>query len=696
MRTAWIGLSLCLCFEQLPAQNQAALGAGDNSAIIAPGATTTPDIHRDTISVHGTMGGDAATQPAANSFLISGATLENLSTVLADDPFRAAAATPGAASNDDFSARFSLRGADPQRVGVFVDGILLHDPTHNLEGTDLIGSASVFNAAITRSIDVQSSGMSPAFGDASAGVLDVQLKDGDPDRPHFQVNANLGTASFSAEGPIPRLRRCTWIGGVRRSYLQYLLDKELTDSSLAFGILDGEGRLNCRVSEQSTITLDVIDSYTHLDRSSIKDRLTDRSPMLVNQHVSVANAGWQYTPVAALLIDSHIAFQQDNFDDQNPVHEPLSQGEYREWTANTNTSWMWNSRGTLNVGGSVRYANGSGMGTRYGLSEPTETTDRYKGAGILAGGYIQQGWSFANGRIRLAAGAREDYFNVDKVSVLSPRTSVAIRLLASLELLMSAGEYTQYPEASEFGSNLGVHTLLPSRSIQTNLALRQQIGSKTALRVELYNRQDRDLLYQPYADPRIISGGVFNPPASPLFTNTLRGYGRGVEVYAQRSGSKLNGWLSYAYGHSSMREGLTGDVFSSDYDQRHTANGFLSYQIRRSVTVSSRWTYGSGFPIPGFFALNRAPLIAGTPYVLSDVRNGLRLSPYQRLDVRLNKTWKRETRSATKTLYLEVENLTNKTNERFGSLDATYGRYAFLTVDTMFPILPTVGFVYQR
>lgn len=81
---------------------------------------------------------------------------------------------------------------------------------------------------------------------------------------------------------------------------------------------------------------------------------------------------------------------------------------------------------------------------------------------------------------------------------------------------------------------------------------------------------------------------------------------------------------------------------------------------------------------------------------LSEYRNQLRLGPYQRLDFRVNKKWAGE--KWKKTLYAEVMNVTNKTNRRFGSLDgfALQSHIAFVSIDTMFPILPSVGFVMER
>jgi hypothetical protein len=100
--------------------------------------TDTVAVQADSLLVAGNDPGDR--------FLIRGNDLKNLANVLADDPMRAVQAAPGVTSNDDFESRFSLRGAGFDRIGVYLDGILLHQPVHTLEQTDTSGSASVFNA----------------------------------------------------------------------------------------------------------------------------------------------------------------------------------------------------------------------------------------------------------------------------------------------------------------------------------------------------------------------------------------------------------------------------------------------------------------------------------------------------------------------------------------------------------------------
>ena len=166
----------------------------------------------------------------------------------------------------------------------------------------------------------------------------------------------------------------------------------------------------------------------------------------------------------------------------------------------------------------------------------------------------------------------------------------------------------------------------------------------------------------------------------------MRGYARGAEIYFQRrTANRFTGWVSYALSYARVRDGLARVSFPADEDQRHTVNIYGSYRIRPTVNLSTRWVYGSGFPVPGFFRK------VGAQYYLAEERNAVRLDPYHRTDVRINKAfvfnrWKL-------TLYSEVINLANRANYRYDSFDGYNAKSgaAWPGFSKMFPILPSAG-----
>jgi hypothetical protein len=210
------------------------------------------------------------------------------------------------------------------------------------------------------------------------------------------------------------------------------------------------------------------------------------------------------------------------------------------------------------------------------------------------------------------------------------------------------------------------------------------------LRLDAYQRLDRDLLFRPLFEPRLIDGRIFNPPTDPPIRNSQRGYARGVEIFLQRrTANRLTGWVSYALGYARLRDGEARIAFPADFDQRHTVNVYAGYRIRPSVNLSVKWLYGSGFPLPGFYRRD------GARYFLAESRNALRLDPYHRADVRLNKAYVFDRWKLT--LHAEVINLFNRANYRFdsfGGYNAQTGQCS-LTLNRLLPILPSAGVVLE-
>ena len=153
------------------------------------------------------------------------------------------------------------------------------------------------------------------------------------------------------------------------------------------------------------------------------------------------------------------------------------------------------------------------------------------------------------------------------------------------------------------------------------------------------------------------------------------------------------------------------------FDQRHTVNVVLNYQLNSWLDLGIRWQYGSGFPYSEPLGIKPRIILADndldgkpeTPVISTRTRlsnpdeqeviydiefanNKLnsRKPAYQRLDLRL--TALAEFWNMNWTFYLDVINVYNHSNviayDYYVNPDLTLGREA----NTMFPIIPTLGF----
>jgi hypothetical protein len=262
---------------------------------------------------------------------------------------------------------------------------------------------------------------------------------------------------------------------------------------------------------------------------------------------------------------------------------------------------------------------------------------------------------------------------------------------ASTRLQLDWGQYAQFPELNQYFSSFALSRLLPERATHLEAVVEQRLNERTRLRLELYDRQDRDLLASPLLDPRLLANLSVVPalPNAPL-RNSQRGYSRGFQVFLQRrSANGFTGWVSYAYGRAVVRDGDVQQKFPADYDQPHTLNAYASRRLRPTVNLSARFTYGSGMPLPGFYQQQN-----GT-YWISQNRNAVRAPAYERTDLRLNKAFVHK--GAKTTLFGEIVNLTNHHNRDFdspGPYDVPTGR-TYPNFYSMFPILPSAGVVVE-
>ena len=591
-------------------------------------------LHPDTLRQSDSV--DVVAAPFAgeegSAVALAGNELRNLASVLADDPLRAVQSLPGVTSNDDFQSQFAVRGAGFQRTGIYLDGTLLHSPFHALQGDSTSASLSIVEGEVLESAILYPSALPPMYGDRTAGALDFRTREGDRKRTGFRGAAGASNAGMTAEGPLGK--KGSWLAAARKSYLQYIIERTSDDSALGFGFWDAQGKVAYSLGTQHHLTLSVTDGHSGLSRDLSQRQFGLNTVIDSDYHFTLASLAWRWAPAERFYFVNRAGFMRERFANVNRDRTPIAAGGYGEWLWNGDGSFAIGPKAELSFGGSVRRLRDDGFYDRlFNPPTPAQPVERFRGAGVRSGAYVQQSWSPVL-RVQLTAGGRVDYHDVNRVTSASPYAAAALGLWRSARLHLNWGQSVQYPEISHAFSIGGSRRLLPERATHAQVALEQALGNRTRVRAEVYNRQDRDLLFRSTYDPRVQGGQVVIPPPYPEWTNALRGYARGFQVFVQRrAANNLTGWVAYAYGRSWVRDGVTGNSFVADYDQRHSVRVFGSYRMRPSVNLSGKWLWGSGLPVRGYYEQR------GAEYFLSERRNELRLPDYQRVDVRINKAF---------------------------------------------------------
>jgi hypothetical protein len=653
----------------------------------------TPDqlTRRDTVSV--TAGAfEPVVQSSPSERTLSASEVKNLAGLIGDDPLRAIQALPGVASNNDFVSQFTLRGSGFDRAGILFDGILLHSPYHAVQTQVSQGSLTMFNSDVVEEVTLHAGAPPVRYPDRTTGFVDVGLREGNRHAPNVRIQAGVAASSVVADGPLAQ-GKGSWLAAARKSYLQYLIRRAGADTSLAFGFLDFQGRLTYDLSPRHSFTFTALDGRSDLDREFTRSTLSLNSIMLGDYHTTLTSFGWRFTPSATATIQSKAAWLREAFENENREYLQLARGQYGEWISNTDLSWTWARQAPLTAGLQLRRLRDDGTLARYQTNPISiRRLETWRGTAVRPGGFVEQGYSTPGGILTVTAGARFDSHEMVSGAPISPHASLLLRATGSTRLQLAWSQAVQFPEISVLTLSLtGNRNLRPPRSTHMVAAIEQRLDSRTRVRIEAYERRDRQLIWQPTSEPRLSPSGAIIPAAAdPRFENSLSGRSRGIEIFLQRrSANRLTGWVSYSYGWTRLNDTILATSFPSDWDQTHGVNSYLSYRLSPTVNFSARYTYGSNFPIPGYFRAS------GGSYFLDQKRNGVRLVAYHRADVRINKSF--QWKSWRGTLFAEVMNLSNHDNYRYDSFGGytAQTRQAFPRLDKLFPIIPAAGIVFE-
>jgi len=618
-----------------------------------------------------------AAAPAAHS--LRGVELRNLGGVLTDDPLRSVQSLPGIATGDDFYASFATRGSGFSTVGFYLDGVLMSAPFHTIRDSNDAYSLTILNGDVVESVSLISGGAPARYGDRTGAVLDVQTREGN--RDEFSGRASLGASGVysTLEGPIGHAKKSSWLLSARKSYLDYVLDRVNADSGTTIGYYDVTTHLAHHPTPAQTLGL----TYVH-GRSNWKNQDEgEPAPESAQAGSDLGVLQWRRDTSAWRTSLQAFATREtghnlDEMGGETFVSESSQAGLRTD---------VGRGLGAHRLEGGLVYRWLDERATARDFNGRAYlVTEDYDAKSGQWGGYLQDTLT-AGSRLSLTLGGRFDHWDETGESRVSPRAAASFVIGPRTRMTAGYGDYAQFPAFAQLYGRHGNPDLEAERSRHFVLGLEQRVGTHTRLRLDAYHQDENGLLYARDSEWRVEDGRIVIPRLDARLANTVSGRSRGVELLLQRrSANGLSGWIAYSYGTARRHDEESGISCDSDFDQRHTVTVYGSMRLSQTLNVSLKYRYGSGFPVPGFY---RSP--APGIYFLSDERNTLRPDGYGRLDLRANKAWL--FRSWKLTLFGEVLNVLDRENVRYNGqdgIDFRTGR-VFLSTDTLFPLLPSLG-----
>jgi hypothetical protein len=179
-----------------------------------------------------------------------------------------------------------------------------------------------------------------------------------------------------------------------------------------------------------------------------------------------------------------------------------------------------------------------------------------------------------------------------------------------------------------------------------------------------------------------------------------KGWSYGSELFLQKKTGKLSGWVGYTLSWTwrqfeNLNDGLK---YPYRYDRRHDMSVVASYELRKNLTVSFTWVYGTGnamtfpknsFNLPGSFG-------GVSGFYDYGQRNSYRMPPYHRMDLGMNKTKKR--RWGEETINISIYNAYSRLNPYFiyiSNFDRWGNPSRTVNQVSLFPIIPSISYGFK-
>lgn len=138
------------------------------------------------------------------------------------DPMRLASSFAGVMGTDDGSNEIIIRGNTPRGILWRMEGVEIPNPNHFSSEGASSGGISMFSTQVISRSDFYTGAFAPAYGNALAGVFDINLRKGNNEKHEHTIQAGLLGIDVSSEGPLSTASGSSYLFNYRYSTLGLL------------------------------------------------------------------------------------------------------------------------------------------------------------------------------------------------------------------------------------------------------------------------------------------------------------------------------------------------------------------------------------------------------------------------------------------------------------------------------------------
>ena len=573
---------------------------------------------------------------------------------------------PGVTTVGEASSGYNVRGGASDQNLILFNGGTVYNPSH------LFGLFTSFNSDAVEDVELFKSSVPVEYGGRISSVLKVTSKEANMQKLTGSASIGALTSKANLEIPIVKERVSLLLNG-RTTYSDWILKKLPEKSGYKNGtanFYDVGGVLTWKLNAMHRLKLY---GYWSKDKFSFssEDNYGYQNRNLSAEWRSILNE--KLTATLSAGLDHYDYFNEDRGTPSMAAR--LSFGIDQLW-AKLHIRQRLTEKQTLTYGLSVQHYD-----VQAGKYEPVGeasciTTDQLEREKALeSAAYIDYEHSLTD-KLSVSAGLRYTMFNAlgprdvnyyyedelpteetlletrHETGIIKTYHAPEVRLSARYAIMenlsLKAGFNTMHQYIHKVSNTsimsptdiwkLSDLNIKPQNGWQAAAGIyHETTGKEYEFSAEVYYKHIND--YLNYRSSAVL---LMNPHLETDVIST-KGKAYGVELQAKKPLGKINGWVSYTFSRSLLRQddkGVAmplnnGEWYPAEYDRPHEVKAVLNYKFTERYSFSSNFNYATGRPttVPAgkyYDPYNRKYM----PYYTD--RNTYRIPDYMRLDLAFN------------------------------------------------------------
>ncbi len=625
-----------------------------------------------------------------------------------NDPSRMAANFAGVSGGNDSRNDIIIRGNSPTGLLWRLEGMPIPNPNHfgSLGATG--GPVSILNYNQLANSDFMTGAFPAEYGNALSGVFDLQMRNGNNKKREYLGQLGFNGAELGAEGPFSKKSRASYLFNYRYSTLQAFKAAGLNfgtgqavpqyqDASLKIDVPTAKyGRFSL-FAVGGTGYVELLDSKSDSTKDNSNLYSNDGNDVYFRSKMGTTGLSNTYFLNSSSFIKSGISasyasnvIRQDSVSLKSYQAFPNYNGTRNETRVVLTLQYnkKFSAKNTLHAGTYIHLLHFSYNEQTYDLHLPGwKDLSVNSGNSMLTELFTQWKHRFSE-RLSATAGLHFQYFAYAHAKALEPRVGLRWQFKPSQSLNFGAGLHNQLQP-------LGVYFIQTRQADGSYTSTNQHLGFTRSMHVVLgYDRTfthhwrlKTEAYYQYLSNVPVEQktssysqlnwGNDYYSPYVDSLVNAGTGYNYGLEITLEKFLSHGFYLLSTTSLFNSKYKGSDGiernTTFNGNYVLNLLAGKEFRVNAKSSFLVDLKATYAGGKRyIPIDLALSRQ-----NHQLEYDQRNPYvdRYPDYFRPDIKF--TYKRESKSYTQEISLNIQNFINHQNV----FNRTYSRTTGQIVD---------------